>query len=88
MYGYGSNLNYFFLYEKSILKTKKFCSKGTLFRILTAAPNEKDWSIFNWEKVFLMLTDITQGLVYLHSRQPQIVHRDLKTLNLLVKKNK
>jgi len=32
-----------------------------------------------------ILLDITQGLIYLHSRQPPVVHRDLSPNNILLK---
>jgi serine/threonine protein kinase len=31
-----------------------------------------------------MLLDISNGMAYLHSREPIVLHRDLKTLNLLI----
>jgi serine/threonine protein kinase len=31
-----------------------------------------------------MACDVAEGMVYLHSRSPQIIHRDLKSHNLFV----
>src|SRR5271156_2614927 len=31
-----------------------------------------------------MIKDITLGMVYLHQRKPPIIHKDLKSLNILV----
>lgn len=40
--------------------------------------------IFAWNDVKRMLIRVTKGLLYLHSFQPKIVHRDLKSPNVLL----
>ncbi|KAL4426099.1 hypothetical protein ABPG77_002685 [Micractinium sp. CCAP 211/92] len=38
----------------------------------------------SWGRLLSMALDSTKGMLYLHSRTPPIVHRDLKSANLLV----
>ena len=52
------------------------------------------FSLFNWiysqkktiplQTIYKFLKEIALGMYYLHSRTPQIIHRDLKSLNILV----
>lgn len=41
----------------------------------------------NWRQKLRMTLDAARGMSYLHSSKPTIIHRDLKTLNLLVTAN-
>jgi serine/threonine protein kinase len=57
----------------------EFCEKGSLFNVL------KDPELpLSWDLVFSMLEETVAGIVALHSFNPPILHRDLKTLNVLV----
>jgi serine/threonine protein kinase len=38
----------------------------------------------NWTRKLNLAIEITRGLQYLHSQSPPVLHRDLKTLNILV----
>jgi serine/threonine protein kinase len=38
----------------------------------------------SWPRLLSMASDAAKGMVYLHSRQPAVYHRDLKSANLLV----
>jgi serine/threonine protein kinase len=60
----------------------EFCHKGTLFDVLNDKAAVVDWPLF-----FKFAKDMVRGTWCLHSWKPQIVHRDLKTLNLLVDQN-
>jgi serine/threonine protein kinase len=37
-----------------------------------------------WERLLGIALDAARGMLYLHTRQPPIAHRDLKSANLLV----
>ena len=46
-----------------------------------------DSAIKQWDCRIRMALEIAKGMNYLHSLQPQIIHRDLKTMNVLVGHN-
>jgi serine/threonine-protein kinase CTR1 len=57
----------------------EFCSHGSLYDAL-----KDEAAVFDWPKVIKIFTDALKGVSCLHNWKPQIVHRDLKSLNLLV----
>lgn len=60
----------------------EFLPRGSLYKLLHRSNIQLD------EKRRLrMALDVAKGMNYLHTSNPMIVHRDLKTLNLLVDKN-
>ena len=56
----------------------EYMDRGNLSDVLTAHPN------ISLKLKVQMALDAAQGIFYLHSQNPIIVHRDLKSLNLLV----
>ncbi|CAK8531557.1 unnamed protein product [Lathyrus sativus] len=60
----------------------EFLPRGSLFRLLQRNTSKPDWR----RRVHMAL-DIARGVNYLHHCNPPIIHRDLKTSNLLVDKN-
>ncbi|KAI4303134.1 hypothetical protein MLD38_038803 [Melastoma candidum] len=60
----------------------EFLPRGSLFRLLQRSTGKLDWR----RRVHMAL-DIARGVNYLHHCNPPIVHRDLKSSNLLVDKN-
>lgn len=54
-------------------------SKGSLYKIL----HTKSF-VVDWELRIKFALDICEGMRYLHKCKPAIVHRDLKSHNLLV----
>lgn len=65
--------------EPKLCMVMEYCSRGSLYHVIT---NEK-YDI-GWDKVFNFAIEATEGIRQLHEGDPQIVHRDLKSLNLLV----
>jgi serine/threonine protein kinase len=58
----------------------EFCSGDTLFRLLH---QEKQVQL-SWKQKLKMCRDVAHGMTYLHESEPPILHRDLKSLNLLL----
>ena len=58
----------------------EFCEGGTLFDLLHNSPNIH----LSWKQKVKILLDMAKGMNYLHSATPPIVHRDLKSLNVLL----
>lgn len=54
----------------------EFCAGGTLFDLL----HKKKTQALNWKQRIKMCKDIAQGMLYLHTCLPPIIHRDLKSL--------
>ncbi|EKE40278.1 protein kinase, putative [Entamoeba nuttalli P19] len=65
--------------KKQFSMVMEYCSKGSLYDIISKKENS-----ITWETVFDYAEQIALGMDYLHSRTPQILHRDLKSLNILV----
>jgi serine/threonine-protein kinase CTR1 len=60
----------------------EFCPRGSLYRLLHRPNRELDE-----RRRIRMALDVVKGMNYLHRSSPPIVHRDLKSPNLLVDKN-
>jgi len=56
----------------------EFMDRGNLSDVLKSDPN------LDWKVKIKMALDVAEGIFYLHSQNPVVVHRDLKSLNLLV----
>lgn len=63
-----------------VLILTEFCFGGTLFSLL----HEKKMVELTMKQRFRMAIDIAKGMNFLHIQEPQILHRDLKSLNLLL----
>ncbi|CAI0626262.1 unnamed protein product [Linum tenue] len=60
----------------------EFLPRGSLFQLL-----QRNATKLEWRRKVHMALDIARGMNYLHHFNPPIVHRDLKSSNLLVDRN-
>ncbi|PON64947.1 Phytochrome [Parasponia andersonii] len=60
----------------------EFLPRGSLFRLL-----QRNTTKLEWRRRVHMALDIARGMNYLHHCNPPIIHRDLKSSNLLVDRN-
>ncbi|KMS95140.1 hypothetical protein BVRB_011980 [Beta vulgaris subsp. vulgaris] len=60
----------------------EFLPRGSLYRLLHRSGSQIDE-----KKRMKMALDVARGMNYLHTSHPTVVHRDLKSPNLLVDKN-
>ena len=63
----------------------EYCARGNLTSVLQqalAAPEKA--AEMSWGRRMALLADCCRGMIYLHGRNPPIIHRDLKSPNLLV----
>lgn len=58
----------------------EFCAGNTLFNLL----HERKEVRLSWAQRLKFAKDIAEGMAYLHAVSPPIIHRDLKSLNLLL----
>ena len=65
--------------ESHLCIVTHFLPRGSLFRVLHRAGGGVPWP-----RRLRMALDIACGILYLHSATPPIIHRDLKSSNLLV----
>ena len=66
----------------------EFCVRGSLYDLLHAGqradtPGAGTMQL-TWSRSLKMMRDAAKGVLYLHSRSPQILHKDLKSNNLLI----
>ena len=73
VYFYGAS------FKPKLCMVMEYCARGSLYHVL------KEESLdLSWERALQMAKESTGGLNALHTNDPQILHRDLKSLNLLV----
>jgi len=58
----------------------EYCAGGCCFELL----HNCDHIDLSWVQQHKMCTDVALAMDYLHKFNPQIIHRDLKSLNLLL----
>lgn len=59
----------------------EFVSNGNLHELVNDRPPA-------WRQRMMFARDISRGMNYLHQNDPMIIHRDLKSLNVLVRSSK
>ncbi|GAB4822160.1 hypothetical protein N2152v2_009206 [Parachlorella kessleri] len=78
-------LGFLAICEKPPCVVSEFCERGSLHDILRAARTSPELcKELSWERRLKMAADAAEGMAYLHTRNPPLVHRDLKSPNLLV----
>lgn len=65
--------------QPKICLVMEYCSNGSLYHLFQRKELE-----FNWTLYFRLALETVEGVLALHNHTPTIVHRDLKSLNLLV----
>ncbi|KAL4458293.1 hypothetical protein ABPG75_013158 [Micractinium tetrahymenae] len=66
----------------------EYCSRGSLYDVLRQANRDAEAAAqLTWQRRLSMLFDAARGLLYLHKREPPIIHHDVKSPNLLVDRN-
>eukprot|EP01089_Gocevia_fonbrunei_P001148 TRINITY_DN11080_c0_g1_i1.p1 TRINITY_DN11080_c0_g1~~TRINITY_DN11080_c0_g1_i1.p1 ORF type:complete len:488 (-),score=85.50 TRINITY_DN11080_c0_g1_i1:65-1480(-) len=65
--------------EPRVCIVVEYCSRGSLYHVLLDPKHN-----VSWERVFKWSKEMVTGLAALHSCDPPVYHRDLKSLNLLV----
>jgi serine/threonine protein kinase len=73
----------FCVYKEEIYLVFEYCTGQTLFDILY---RKETRFRMNLKQKLKVLMDIARSIQYLHELRPQMIHRDLKTLNILLDK--
>ncbi|RIA80459.1 kinase-like domain-containing protein [Glomus cerebriforme] len=67
--------------SKHLCIITELCEHGDMFDYMRKVPRPS----FTQEVMFMH--DIALGITYLHTRRPSIIHRDLKSMNILISSN-
>jgi serine/threonine protein kinase len=62
-----------------LLKVMEYCSNGSLYDVM----NDKKVT-FTWERALFWMYQMVNGIAALHNFTKPLVHRDIKSLNLLL----
>ncbi|GMG16643.1 unnamed protein product [Phytophthora fragariaefolia] len=68
-------------YRGSICIISEYCARGSLRDVLKQSPDVKN---LNWPTKLRLALGISHGIQYLHNANPPMIHRDLKSPNVLV----
>jgi len=68
--------------DKNLCMVMELCENGSLHDLL----KRKDFKL-TWDLAIKFALDMAEGIGILHNHDPPIIHRDLKSLNLLVTEN-
>ncbi|EFA76929.1 protein kinase [Heterostelium album PN500] len=65
--------------ESKLLMVMEYCGNGSLIKMMT-----KKNFYFSWELVLKWIKEAVEGINFLHTMKPALVHRDIKPHNLLI----
>jgi serine/threonine protein kinase len=66
-------------FKPKLCMVMEYCARGSMYHVL------RDETLdINWDRALTLMVQTTEGIHALHTNTPQIMHRDLKSLNLLV----
>eukprot|EP00884_Botryococcus_braunii_P012406 jgi/Botrbrau1/21166/Bobra.0061s0059.2 len=66
----------------------EYCSRGSVLDVLQRAREDQvEAAPLTWSRRICMALDAAKGMLYLHSQCPPVLHRDLKSANLMVDKH-
>ena len=68
------------LEENNLCLITEYCEGGTLYDLLYKKKNIE----IPWNLKLKFLIDISKAIYFLHTNEPTIIHRDLKSLNILL----
>eukprot|EP01095_Lingulamoeba_sp_RSL-Kostka_P015906 TRINITY_DN749_c4_g1_i1.p1 TRINITY_DN749_c4_g1~~TRINITY_DN749_c4_g1_i1.p1 ORF type:complete len:554 (-),score=165.32 TRINITY_DN749_c4_g1_i1:219-1880(-) len=68
--------------QPRICMLMEYCSRGSLYHVMNDETVKMDWNL-----AIKFIQHSVLGVAALHSLNPPVVHRDLKSLNLLVNQN-
>lgn len=71
----------FTIHEEQIYLVFEYCGGQTLFDLLYKSDTKVD---LTFQQKIKVLLDVARGMQFLHSFDPKMIHRDLKTLNILI----
>lgn len=71
--------------RKSLFLVQEFMDGGTLKRIVSKQMIDHSRHIYSFDDAYRWCYQMADGLEYLHSANPCIIHRDLKLENILMK---
>merc|ERR1719408_69161 len=66
--------------DRALRIVTEFCSGGSCFELLHGAGRVD----LAWRQRLHLAADVAGAMRYLHAFSPQIIHRDLKSLNILL----
>lgn len=64
---------------QAIWIASELCNRGSLRMVLNDRTVE-----LTWLKKLSLCLDVADGMLYLHTRHPPIIHRDLKSHNIFI----
>lgn len=62
----------------------EYMERGSLFDVMRKQSKNPAVNEFTWPRRHAVLSQSAAGLEYLHSLSPKVVHRDLKSMNILI----